>query len=132
MENKYLVFTRKWPAADIWENNGQDQVTVPLKRAIRGEQDKARVTFFPGPGHGRQRLARVFAKALNCEKGRRRPLQFLLVVQGDKGRQRLDVIEIDGASNNGVEEIRKLREYVGFGTAGFALQNIYYRRSATC
>ena len=117
-ENDYLVFTRKWRPQTFEDIIGQDQVTIPLKRAI--ESDRIMHAYiFSGPrGTGKTTTARVFAKALNCEKGPTpTPCNQCPSCEEIKNGSALDVIEIDGASNRGIDEIRKLREYVAFGTA---------------
>ncbi len=115
MDNKYLVFTRKWRPKTCDEIIGQEQVVTPLKRAI----DLNRIMhayLFSGPrGVGKTTTARVLAKALNCEKGPvTTPCSECVVCKEIAAGNSLDVIEIDGASNRGIDEIRELREHVGF------------------
>ncbi|HRU38241.1 MAG TPA: DNA polymerase III subunit gamma/tau [Candidatus Goldiibacteriota bacterium] len=118
MDNKYLVFTRKWRPKTFAEIVGQEQVTLPLTRAIETGRIMHAYLFSGPRGVGKTTTARVFAKALNCEKG---PTPTPCGVCGSctetSEGSALDVIEIDGASNNGVEEIRELREHVGFSAA---------------
>jgi DNA polymerase-3 subunit gamma/tau len=117
-DNQYLVFTRKWRPQLFEDVVGQEQVTKPLRRAI--EQNRIMHAYlFSGPrGVGKTTTARVFAKALNCEKGpTSEPCNECescrSIIEGNS----LDVIEIDGASNRGIDEIRELREHIGLASA---------------
>ncbi len=117
-DNKYLVYTRKWRPQLFEDVIGQTQVTEPLQRAI--EQGRIMHSYlFSGPrGVGKTTTARVFAKAVNCVKGPTvTPCNVcpscVAVVEGNS----LDVIEIDGASNRGIDEIRELREHIGLASA---------------
>jgi len=118
VENSYLVFTRKWRPQTFDEIIGQDQVVTPLKRAI--ELNRVMHAYiFSGPrGVGKTTAARVLAKALNCEKGpTTKPCNECDVCREIMEGSSLDVIEIDGASNRGINEIRELREHIGFAPA---------------
>ncbi len=111
----YLALARKYRPQTFSEVLSQDFITSTLQNAI----NMGRVThayLFTGPrGVGKTSTARIFAKALNCQK----PVQAAPCGECDNcleitGGTSLDVIEIDGASNRGVEEIRSLREAVKF------------------
>ena len=111
----YLVFARKWRPKNFDEVIGQDHITKTLKSAIQSNK-LAHAYLFSGPqGVGKTSCARILAKALNCQQG---PTQHpcgacpacLKIAEG----RSLDVIEIDGASNRGIDEIRSLRENVKF------------------
>ena len=111
----YQVIARKYRPQRFKDVVGQDHVTQTLEHAI--EQGRvAHAYLFCGPrGTGKTTLARIFAKCLNCEGGP--SVQFEDSDQRCReiaeGRS-LDVLEIDGASNRGVEEIRELRETVQY------------------
>lgn len=118
MENKYLVFARKWRPQNFSEIIGQDQVIIPLKRAIETGRIMHAYLFSGPRGIGKTTTARVFAKALNCDKGPTvNPCNECEVCKEIIDGNSLDVIEIDGASNRGIDEIRQLRENVWVGSA---------------
>jgi len=111
----YLVFARKWRPKDFDEVVGQEHVTKTLKNAVRtGRLGQA--YLFAGPqGVGKTSCARILAKALNCVKGpTEKPCGACAPCTEIAEGRSLDVIEIDGASNRGIDEIRSLRENVKF------------------
>src|SRR5579872_2240817 len=109
----YLVLARKWRPQTFEEVVGQAHVTRTLQNAI----SMGRVGhgyLFTGPrGVGKTSTARILAKALNCAKGPTpTPCGECDSCREVAGQGSVDVIEIDGASNNSVEDIRNLRERV--------------------
>lgn len=126
MSGSYQVFARKYRPRTFDEVLGQDHVVQTLKNAIL--QDRlAHAYLFVGPrGTGKTSTARIFAKALNCTNGPR--IDFDpdedICIEIAEGRS-LDVLEIDGASNNGVEQVRELRENVRFAPSRGQFR-IYY------
>jgi len=107
----YLVLARKWRPQTFQDMTGQEHVVRTLANAIK--QDRvAHAYLFCGPrGVGKTTAARLLAKALNCEKGPTpEPCgQCQACVEIAAGTS-TDVAEIDGASNNGVENVREIRE----------------------
>jgi len=115
---EYLVLARKWRPQVFDDVVGQDHVVRTLKNAIQYGR-VAHAFVFSGPrGVGKTSVARILAKALNCAEGPtaipcNRCTNCKEITEGVS----LDVREIDGASNRGIDEIRELRENIKFAPA---------------
>ncbi|MCF3648397.1 DNA polymerase III subunit gamma/tau [Synoicihabitans lomoniglobus] len=114
----YQVIARKWRPQTFDDVVGQDHVVRTLRNAIARDRI-AHAYLFVGPrGTGKTSSARIFAKALNCTDGPNADFDpadpaCVSIAEGTH----LDVIEIDGASNNGVDQVRDLRETVQYAPA---------------
>ncbi|HTH49209.1 MAG TPA: DNA polymerase III subunit gamma/tau [Candidatus Limnocylindria bacterium] len=114
----YQVIARKYRPQRFEDVVGQEHVTQTLANAIKAGRI-AHAYLFCGPrGTGKTTLARIFAKALNCTGGPNADFDDNdpRVQEITQGRS-LDVLEIDGASNNGVDQVRELRETARFAPA---------------
>ena len=111
MESGYQVIARRWRPRQFDELVGQDHIVRTLRNAIETKRI-AHAYLFVGPrGTGKTSTARLFAKALNAEGGPSiSPDNDSEISQAIMGGSCMDVIEIDGASNNSVEQVRSLRE----------------------
>jgi DNA polymerase III subunit gamma/tau len=111
MEKSYQVIARRWRPKQFDELVGQDHIVRTLRNAIDTKRI-AHAYLFVGPrGTGKTSTARLFAKALNAEGGpSSTPDNNSEISKAIMGGSCMDVIEIDGASNNGVEQVRALRD----------------------
>ena len=111
----YLALYRRWRPKQFTDVVGQHHVSDTLQRAIR-EDKVAHAYLFAGPrGTGKTSMAKIFARAINCEQGPTdTPCGQCESCQQILQGQALDVIEIDAASNRGIDEVRALREQVNF------------------
>ncbi|MCA6084734.1 DNA polymerase III subunit gamma/tau [Candidatus Endomicrobiellum agilis] len=114
----YLVFARKFRPQNFDKVIGQEHISQTLKNAIC-EKRVAHAYLFSGPrGCGKTTMARILAKALNCKNGPTiEPCGVCENCLEISKSSSIDVLEIDGASNNGIDEIRALRENVKFSSA---------------
>jgi len=118
MSGSYQVIARKWRPQTFDDVVGQDHVVRTLKNAISRNRI-AHAYLFVGPrGTGKTSTARIFAKALNATGGPKADFDVNdPICQSIADGSCLDVIEIDGASNNGIEQVRELRDTVRYAPA---------------
>ncbi|MCX8056205.1 MAG: DNA polymerase III subunit gamma/tau [Ignavibacteria bacterium] len=112
---KFLVTARKWRPQKFEDVVGQDHITQTLKNSIRSGKI-AHAFIFSGPrGIGKTSTARILAKSLNCPNSKDyNPCNECEICQSITNGSNIDVIEIDGASNRRIDEIRTLRESVQY------------------
>ena len=111
----YRVIARKWRPSVFHDVVAQDHIVRTLQNAIRSDR-VVQAYLFCGPrGTGKTTMARLLAKAFNCEQGPTpEPCGNCGLCNAIADNKSMDVLEIDGASNRGIDEIRQLREEVGF------------------
>lgn len=111
----YLVLARKYRPQSFEDLVGQEHVSQTLGNAIKTGRVHHAFLFTGARGVGKTSAARIFAKALNCEQGLTpqpcNVCQSCLEISSGQG---LDVFEIDGASNTGVDDVRDLRENIRY------------------
>lgn len=111
----YQVTARKWRPQKFEDVVGQEHITATLKNAIKTGRI-AHAFLFTGPrGIGKTTTARILAKVLNCENPiDSEPCNECSMCKAINDNKTMDIIEIDGASNRGIDEIRTLRESVKY------------------
>ncbi|HEU4639782.1 MAG TPA: DNA polymerase III subunit gamma/tau, partial [Candidatus Binatia bacterium] len=119
----YLVLARKWRPQNFEDVSGQSHITRTLQNAIRAGRIAHAYLFTGVRGVGKTTAARILAKALNCAKGPtptpcNECVQCKEIIQGNC----IDVIEIDGASNRGIDEVRQIIENVRYQPARCAFK----------
>lgn len=115
----YQVIARKFRPQSFQDVVGQDPIVTTLKNAIKFNRLAQAYLFCGSRGTGKTTLARLFAKALNCLQptAENEPCNQCSSCREITSGSSLDVIEIDGASNRGIEDIRQINESVGYATA---------------
>ncbi len=111
----YKALYRTYRPADFDEIAGQEHITKTFRNALRNNKI-AHAYLFSGPrGTGKTSIAKIIAKAVNCEKAPvENPCNECDICRGIDNNTISDVIEIDAASNNGVDEIREIRDKVKY------------------
>jgi DNA polymerase III subunit gamma/tau len=114
----YQVIARKWRPQTFDDLVGQQHVTETLKNAIKNDRVAHAYIFSGARGVGKTTAARILAKALNCLEGpTAQPCGECDSCKEIAAGTSLDVIEIDAASNRGIDQIRELREMVRYAPA---------------
>ena len=127
----YKVLARKWRPQKFQDVIGQAHITLTLQNALKKDR-VGHAYLFVGPrGIGKTTTARIFAKALNCSTpeidadGKPEPCCECVICQEITAGNCLDVIEIDGASHNKVEDMRGLRDTVPYAPTNGRAYKIY-------
>ena len=114
----YQVIARKWRPQTFGDLVGQEHVTETLANAIKNDRVAHAYIFSGARGVGKTTAARILAKALNCVKGpTAEPCGVCDSCREIAAGTSLDVIEIDAASNRGIDQIRELRDMVRYAPA---------------
>jgi DNA polymerase-3 subunit gamma/tau len=115
MEQTSQVFYRRWRPQTLAEVVGQEPVTRTLLNALASGRVSHAYLFCGPRGTGKTSTGRILAKAVNClTNGKGEPCNACEICQAITEGRALDVIEIDAASNRGIDEIRELRERVNY------------------
>ncbi len=117
--NRYQVIARKYRPQTFASVVGQEAIVTTLKNALRFERLAHAYLFCGCRGTGKTTLARVFAKALNCKEltPEGEPCNACSSCLDIMAGRSLDVLEIDGASNRGIDDIRQINETIGYAPA---------------
>ena len=114
-DSRYLVLARKWRPQSFDDVVGQDHITRTLKNAIASGRIHHAFLFIGSRGIGKTTTARILAKALNClnsDGPTTEPCGECENCRSIGNGSNIDVIEIDGASNNGVDDVREIRDNI--------------------
>src|SRR5229473_7710329 len=111
----YQVIARKWRPQTFDDLVGQQHVTETLKNAIKNDRVAHAYIFTGARGVGKTSAARILAKALNCVNGpTTTPCDACDMCRAIASGEDMDVLEIDGASNRGIDEVREIRQNVQY------------------
>ena len=111
----YRALYRKYRPSTFTEVVGQEHITTTLENAVKSGKTSHAYLFTGSRGTGKTSCAKILAKAVNCENPKNgNPCNECAMCKGIDNGSVLDIIEIDAASNNGVDNIRELREEANF------------------
>ncbi len=111
----YTVLARKWRPQTFDEVVGQDHVVKTLQNALKNSRISHAYLFCGARGVGKTTVARLLAKSLNCDEGpAQNPCNKCPSCHGITSGNSIDVIEIDGASNTGVDDVREIKENIRY------------------
>lgn len=111
----YQVLYRKYRPKNFNEVTGQNNIVTTLKNSIKNNKIGHAYIFFGPRGTGKTTFAKIFARSINClEPNDGSPCGKCVACQNSVSNECLDIIEIDAASNNGVDEIRELKSKINF------------------
>ncbi len=114
----YVALYRKWRPQTFDEVVGQEHIVRTLKNALKSDKVSHAYLFCGPRGTGKTSLAKILAKAVNCTStGSAKPCNVCPQCRSINAGDTMDVLEIDAASNRGIDEIRDLRERVKFAPA---------------
>ena len=130
MESKprpYQVIARKYRPQTFSSVVGQEAIVTTLKNALKHQRLAHAYLFCGCRGTGKTTLARVFAKTLNCSQPTEdgEPCNKCSSCQEINAGRSLDVLEIDGASNRGIDDIRQINETIGYAPSSIGKYKIY-------
>jgi DNA polymerase III subunit gamma/tau len=120
MQQPYQIIPRRYRPRTFSDVVGQEAIIKTLKNALKFKKSASAYLFCGSQGTGKTTLARILAKALNCHKlsENEEPCNECLSCIEITGGRSLDVLEIDGASNRGIDDIRQINETIGYSSPG--------------